>query len=442
MATKRHPRTLHTRLLSLLFVSLWAFLWPLLLRAEEWPRFRGPTGQGLSSERNLPIQWSATDNIAWKTPIPGDGWSSPVVQGDRVFVTAARDKNTSCHVLCLDRDTGKILWDKEVFKQGTYTIRPKNSFATPTPATDGGRVYAVFGEGGIAALDFHGKIDWTNQDYKFHSVHGLGASPILYKGLLIMSYDGSADPRTGQPETLGWQTPWDGASIVALNVDNGKEVWKAKRGPSRLAHTTPLIIRAGDRDLLVSSAGDVIQGFNPDTGERVWTVRSLGEGVVPSPVYAAGLVITFSGFGTKDIKSAYRAVRPDGQGDVTKTHLAWEQTKVPPFIPTPVPVGEHLYAVTDKGVAACLEAKTGNVLWEERLEKAFSASPVYADGRVYFLAESGETTVIEASPEKLKLVATSSIQEPCQASMAVAHGHLFIRSKQNLWCIGPKANSE
>src|SRR5262245_57174268 len=174
-------------------------------RAEDWPCFRGPTGQGISSEKGLPTQWSATENVAWKTKIPGEGWSSPIVYGDRLFVTTATDKGTICRVLCLDRKGGKVLWDRKVFDQKPGSRRPKNSFATPTPVADADHVYAVFSGGGVVALSHEGKVAWTNLDVKFSSVHGLGASPLLYKELLVMPYDGT-DPRNGN---IGWKEPWE-----------------------------------------------------------------------------------------------------------------------------------------------------------------------------------------------------------------------------------------
>ncbi len=395
------------------------------LAAEDWPGFRGPTGQGTSAETGLPLRWGPKENVAWKTPIPGAGWSSPVVRGDRVFVTTATDGNASCRVLCLDRRDGKALWDVEAFRQKLYRIRPKNSYATPTPVTDGERVYAAFNDGGLAALTVDGKPAWVNRDVPFVSVHGLGASPVLYKDLLIMPYDGSS---LGE-DKAGWMKPWDRALILAVDKATGKERWRAARGPSRLGHVTPIVVNVDGKDQLVSHAGDVAQGFDPETGKRLWSVFGSGEGVVPSPVYADGLIVWASGFG----EPALRAVRP-GTAD-REPEVAWQQRRLVSMIPSAVHVRPHLFTVTEKGVAACLEAKTGKVVWEERLGGPHSASPVAADGKIYFLSESGETTVVEAGPA-FKVLARNALDEPCQASPAFSRGQIFVRTQRHLFCIG------
>ena len=206
--------------------------------AENWPQFRGPTGQSQSSKKSLPLKWSATENVAWKTELPGQSWSSPIVWGERVFVTTATDGGESCRVLLLDRKSGKILWDKEVFKQVPRRKQARNTDATPTPATDGERVYACFGDGGFAALNFAGELVWTNRDYKFYGEHGLGSSPILYRDLLIMARDGSSE---GEDKKPGWQTPWDQSRVIALDAKTGKERWLGKRGLSRISHGVPAI---------------------------------------------------------------------------------------------------------------------------------------------------------------------------------------------------------
>jgi outer membrane protein assembly factor BamB len=397
---------------------------------QEWPGFRGPTGQGASAEKGLPTRWGATDNVAWKADVPGEGWSSPVVWGDRVFVTAATDGGQSCHVLALSRLDGKALWDVEVFRQKALRKEKKNSYATPTAVTDGVYVYAVFNGGGIAALTLEGRPAWVNLDMKYYSQHGLGGSPILYKDTLIMSFDGSSD---GPDKALGWQKPWGQSFLLALDKKTGKERWRGRRGLSRIAHTTPVVVTAGGRDELISSAGDVIQGFDPATGTRRWSVRAEGEGVVPSPASGDGLVFAASGFGNPRL----RAVKLASDGDDATRTVAWEAKGNVPMIPSPLYVKPHLFVVTEGGIALCLEAATGEVRWQERLGGSFSASPVYADGHVYFLSEQGDTTVVMAGAEFVK-VARNSLKEPCQASMAVSRGQLFIRTDRHVYCIGAK----
>lgn len=405
---------------------------------EHWPRFRGPTGQGISPEKTLPVHWNTQSNVAWKTPIPGDAWSSPIVWGDRVFVTTATDNGSQCRVLCLDRASGGVLWNRLVGEQVARRKESQNSFATPTPVTDGERVYAVFADGTMAALTLGGTVAWTNREVKFYSRHGLGASPILYRHLLIMPFDGSNPvdkpgqyPNNTPEERLGWQIPWDQSVIVALDTRTGQRVWTGKRGLSRIAHATPIVIPVGGRDQLISNAGDVVQGFDPITGERFWTARNQGEGLVPSPVAGGGLLFASSGFE----KTTLRAFRLGGQGDVTATHLAWEQNKGCPTRPSLLFVEPHLYGLGDGGVLTCYQPETGAVVWQERVGGNFSASPVYADGKAYFLAESGETTVASLQPG-FKVLAKNPLNEKCQASMAVSQGRLFIRTAKHLFCIG------
>lgn len=416
------------------------FLLPICLvsvaTAENWPGFRGPTGQGISTEKNLPLAWNNSNNIAWKTRIPGTGWSSPVVWGEHVVVTTATDEGTACHVLCLDRDSGKILWDVEVFKQTPSRKETRNSYATPTPVTDGRRVYAFFGEGGAAALDFDGKVAWTYTKDSYYSQHGLGASPILYKDLLLMPWDPSI--RGGDEPRIGWQIPWDKSYVLALDKNTGQVRYKAMRGMSRLGHMTPHIVEVDGRPQLISSAGDIIEGFDPDTGRRIWWVYAGGEGVVPSPVIGGGMVFSSSGFptpvGRQEIHAAIRAFRLGGEGDVTKKNFVWEQRKGVPMIPSLLLVDHLLYAIKEDGALQCLQAADGKVVYREHLDGTYSASPLYAAGRIYLLNDNGDTTVIQAGPQ-FKQLASNPIGEPCQASMAASDGRLFIRTEKHLFCI-------
>lgn len=397
--------------------------------AENWPQFRGPTAQGISAEKNPPLTWSATENVAWKTEIPGESWSSPIVWGRRVFVTTATDNGTSCRVLALERSSGKILWNKEVFQQVPRRKEGRNSYATPTPATDGQRVYVCFGDGGFAALNFASDVAWTNRDYKFYGQHGLGTSPILSRGLLIMARDGSSD---GEDKKLGWQKPWDQSYVVALDVKTGRERWKTGRGLSRISHGAPVIWNHDGRMEIVSEAGDVVQGFDLDSGARLWSSEVIGEGKVPSTVIGDGLVFTAGGWGGKETIKAFKL---GGSGDLKETQLVWEQKKGMPKVPSMIYVKPHLFAITDGGVASCLKATTGEIVWQERVGGNFSASPVAAAGRIYFVGDSGETTVIEAGPA-FKVLAKNPLGEKIQASPAISRGQIFIRTEKNLFCIG------
>ncbi len=390
--------------------------------AENWPGFRGPTRQGVSSETNLPLQWSQGSNVLWKTPTTGSAWSSPIVWGDRTFLTTAEDGGSSCHVLSLDARTGKVVWDKHVFDQQTLTKRRQNSYASPTPVTDGRSVFAVFADGSIVALDFDGNVLWRNRNFEFFSEHGLGASPILHKNLLIMAFDPSS--RTGREQKIGWKVPWEGAAIWALDKETGELVWEARRGPSRLAHVTPNLMQVEGKVQLISAAGDVIQGFDPDTGDRLWSVYAQGEGVAPSIVVGGGLAYTISGFEATKI----RAVAPGGR-------VVWEQTRSASHIPSMIYDAGLLYNIHENGVATCMDATTGEVIWQERVGGKHWASPVLAGGRLYFLSEEGETIVTQVGRE-YKELARNRLDEHTQASMAVSGGRFYIRTADHLWAIG------
>ncbi len=411
-----------------MLVTLVLVLMPAInLRAENWPEFRGPMRQGISSETGLPTQWSTTENVAWKTPIPGQGWSSPIVWEDRVFLTSTTENGVICHVICLDRRGGKILWDKEVFTQRPTRKEGKNSYATPTPITDGQRVYAFFSSGSAVAVDFEGNIVWTNRDHKFYSQHGMSASPLLYKDLLIVPFDTSSE---GEDKLVGWQKPWDQSYVLALDKNTGKEKWRGKRGLSRIAHVSPVVTEVDGKPQLLSGAGDVVQGFDLESGERIWSARSVGEGVVPSLVVGEGMVFSVSGFGD----AALRAMKLGGKGDVSETHIVWEQKKIVPMLASPVLANGLLFIVKENGMAACIEPKSGEIVWQKSIGRSFSASPVVAEGRVYFLSEQGETTIIEAGRE-YKEVGKSTLKDLCQASMAVSQKQLFIRTARDLYCI-------
>ena len=342
-----------------------------IAHAWNWPQFRGPNTQGHSAETGLPLTWSATENIAWKTALPGESWSSPIVWGDHVFVTTATDAGASCRVLAVDRRTGAIRWNKEVFRQTIRRKEGRNSYATPTPATDGRLVYACFGDGSFAALDFSGRIVWTNRDYPFYGQHGLGTALLLHDGLLIMARDGSSD---GEDKKIGWQIPWDQSFVLALDAKTGRERWRTGRGLSRISHGTPAIWTGPDgRAQVVSEAGDVLQGFDLRTGKRLWTSQVIGEGKVPSVVLGEGLAFTAGGWGGKE---SIKAFRLGGTGELGETNLVWEQKKGMPKVPSMIYVKPHLFAITDGGVATCMNAATSELLWQQRVGDAFSASPV------------------------------------------------------------------
>ena len=395
-----------------------------LLRAENWSSFRGVNAQGHSVEKQLPINWTDRQNIAWKTELPGKGWSSPIVYEGTVYVTATTEEGASCRIISVDSKTGVQNWNVQVHRQSPGAKRKQNSYATPTPVADDKCIYAAFADGTIVAVDRNGKLVWKNTEVKFHSLHGLGASPILVDGLLIMPFDGSSPDK----KELGWKIPWDQAVVLAIDVKTGKTAWKGKRDASRVGHVTPITINQGDQ--IVSAAGDQVAGFDKNTGERIWSVYSQGEGVTPTPALGDGIIYTSSGFEEPTI----RAIRLGGTGDVTDTHIVWEQRKGVPAMPSPLLVGPNLYTITRDNILYCLRAADGSPVWNKRLTGTHSASPLYADGRIYILSETG-TTLVLAPGDKYKELASNRLDEKCLASMAVSDGCFFIRGTTHLFCI-------
>lgn len=384
--------------------------------AEDWPEFRGPTGQGHSSERGLPLEWSESRNVLWKVPVPGRGWSSPVVSDGRVWMTTATENGASLRALAYEVESGREVVNTEVFRlRGGPLLNPKNSQASPTPIVEGDRVYVHFGADGSAALTTSGDVVWKTQ-LRYESQHGNGGSPVLYGDLLIVSCDGS-----------------DTAFVVALDKRTGKIVWKTpRRQPADQAYTTPLVIRVGDLDQVVSVGAYRAAAYDPRSGREIWWV-GYGDGFsnVPRPVYGHGLVYIATGFQQPSLL----AVRTDGEGG--RARVAWTLSRSAPFTPSPLLVGDELYLVNDAGIATCLDAKTGTTHWRQRLGGNYSASPVFADGRIYFLSEEGAATVV--APEKVfRSLAVNLLDGATLASMAVARESFFIRSHSHLYRVGTR----
>jgi outer membrane protein assembly factor BamB len=383
--------------------------------AEDWPQFRGPAGQGHSTERGLPLDWGEARNVVWKTPVPGTGWSSPAIAGGRVWITTA--VGDSLRALAFDQATGRQVVNVELFRADrSMPVNPKNSRASPTPIVNGDRVYVHFGAEGTAAITDAGEIVWRTR-LRYESQHGSGGSPVLHDGLLIVNCDGNADE----------------AFVVALDAGTGKTRWKTpRRSPAGQAYSTPLVIRAANRDAVVSVGAFRAAAYDPATGKEIWRV-SYGDGFsnVPRPVYGHGLVYITTGFQ----QAALMAVRADGSGDVTRTHVAWTLRRGAPHTPSPLLVGDDLYVVTDAGIASCVDARTGAVRWQHRLGGSHSASPVHADGRIYFLSEEGVATVIAPGPA-FQLLSTNRLDGRTLASMGIAGGSIFIRTDTHLYRIG------
>ncbi len=405
------------RVLPLLLLSCLICSFPPDLLAQEWPQFRGPDGQGHASERGLPTEWSETQNIVWKVPVPGRGWSSPVAAAGRVWLTTATTigRESSLRLLSFDAASGRQTLDVEVFRLKNLTLlNAKNSHASPTPIVEGDRVYVHFGAQGTAAVSTTGEILWKVR-LQYDSQHGNGGSPVLYGDLLILNCDG-----------------FDEAFVVALDTQTGKTRWRTLRPqPWSQAYSTPLVIRVDNRDLVVSVGAFHAAALDPQNGKEVWRVDYPdGFSNVPRPVYDEGLVFIATGFQ----QPAILAVRPDGKGDVTRTHVAWTQSRGAPLTPSPLVVGNELYVVTDAGIASSIDVRTGTIRWQHRLGDGVSASPVLADGRIYFLDESGKTTVVAPGPTFQQL-ATNVLDGPALASMAVASQSFFIRTATHLYRI-------
>ena len=381
---------------------------------QDWPQFRGPTGQGISEERGLPLTWSETKNVRWKVAIPGRGWSSPVIQGDRIWLTTATEEGRSLRAIAVDVNSGAIQQNVEIFRLKSPKLsNPKNSFASPTPIVEGDRVYLHFGAYGTACITQSGEIVWKTKLEYDNGQHGPGGSPVVYEDLLIVSCDG-----------LELQY------VVALDKATGKVRWKKTREGYQ-AYTTPLVVSLPGGDQVISPGAFQAIAYEPRTGKEIWRVK-YGEGFsnVPRPVYGHGLVFICTGFQEPSLL----AVRPDGRADVTKSKIVWKLERSIPRTPSPLLVGDELYIVTDNGIATCIDAKTGAELWRARLGGNHSASPVYADGRIYFLSEEGESVVI-APGRQLKHLATNQLDTPTLASMAVSRNSLFIRSATHLYRI-------
>jgi outer membrane protein assembly factor BamB len=408
------------------FVWLAFLFWAAPSFSQDWPQFRGPDGQGHSSERDLPSDWSETKNVVWKSAVPGLGWSSPVVAAGRVWLTTSVDSSgrgdgdVSLRALAFDVATGREVVNAEIFHlRRARTINPKNSFASPTPIVDGDRVFVHFGADGTAALTPTGEIVWK-RSFPYESQHGAGGSPIVYGDLLIFSCDGSDD-----------------AFVIALDKRTGKTRWRTnRRQPADQAYTTPLVITVGDRDQIVSVGAYRAAAYDPETGKEIWRV-SYADGFsnVPRPVFGHGLVYIATGFQQPSLI----AVRADGTGDVTKTHIAWTLSRGAPLTPSPLLVGDELYVVSDSGIASCLDAVSGVPRWQVRLGGTYSASPLFADGRIYFPSEDGSTAMILPGKE-FRRAGTGTLDGALLASIAVSGGSLFVRSDTHLYRLGSSSS--
>lgn len=418
------------------------------LAADHWPQFRGPTGDGKSEAKGLPLQWSDTEKVKWKTPIHDKGWSSPVIWGDQIWLTTATSNGTELYVLMLDKNSGKIVRDVKLFdaQQPELWMR-YNSYASPTPVIEAGRIYVTFGEAGTACLDTKTGVKlWERRDLKCNHYRGAGSSPILFNNLLILHFDGADDQ-----------------FIVALDKQTGKDAWKVKRstdyrdldaagkpkaeGDLRKAYGTPQIATLEGKPVLLSNGAKAHYGYDPLTGKELWQVEyqpfhSSGA----RPIFGHGLLFFAAGFS----KGHFYAIRPppasawrpgnildaakESEPATGKPQLVWKLIKGVPETPSPVLHGEHLYLLDNNGFASAVEAKTGKVLWSERVLKAVYASPVFAEGRIYAADREGKCVVFAAAPE-FKLLGESKLDGPIEASPAISGKALYLRTAKTLYRI-------
>jgi outer membrane protein assembly factor BamB len=413
-----------------------------LAHADNWPGWRGTTGQGYSAERALPLTWSATDNIRWKVPLPDAGNSTPVVWGERIFVTQASEKTAwpppvaggpaaarRRSLLCLRRADGQLLWQKDVIYDAKEATHPTNPFCSASPVTDGERVVVSFGSAGLFCYDFAGKELWKKGLGKLEHIWGNASSPILYRDLVIL-----------------WCGPGKRQFLLAVNKTTGAEVWRHEEpgGASGLgadkswvgSWSTPLVAHVNGQDQLILSVPEKVKGFDPQTGKELWFCAGLGQLVYTSPLYADGIVVAMSGFHGPAL-----AVKLGGTGDITKDRL-WHHTRSnPQRIGSGVIVGNHIYIMEETGVPHCFELKTGKEVWDAQVSKRPGgncwSSVVVAGDRLYVTGTGGETQVLAARPQ-YQLLATNRLGEHTNASIAVSNGELFIRTDKHLWCVAEK----
>ena len=394
------------------------------LDAQDWAVFRGPDGDGVSNYENLPVQWAADKNVAWSVTV-AEGWSSPVVSEGQVFLTSAvvqdADAEKSKYDLIIaayDLDTGKLTWQTKVFDQPETAprIHQKNSHASPTPIIHDERLYVHFGHQGTACLTLDGEMVWKTVSVEYKPVHGNGGTPIIVNDTLVFSVDGAATTK-----------------VVALSLADCSPRWTFDReshAPRKFSFSTPALIEVNGSQQIVSPGSDVVHGLDAKTGEMIWKVTYDGYSVIPKPVLYKGLLYVCTSYNTPWIY----CIDPSGKGDVTETHVKWSHQKQVPHTPSIIVRDDLIYMVSDRGIGSCLDAQTGEVVWQERIGGNYSASPIYTNGLIYLQSEQGDATVIEASRD-FKVVSKNTFGERTLASYGVANGTLLIRTAEKLYCV-------
>jgi len=386
----------------------------------DWPWWRGPTCDGKSRDTSAPTKWSQTETVAWKVPVPGRGHSSPVLWGDRVFLTTADEAEQTQRVLAFDRKSGKPIWDTTAHKGRFVRKHDKNTHASATPACDGERVYSVFVNANavqVTATDLDGKIAWQTEAGPYESQHGYGSSPVVYKNLLIVLADSMK-----------------GSFLAALERASGKVAWKIDRRVTGRngGYGTPVVAMLAGRPQLIVTGTWATKSYDPDTGKELWTCEGPAEVTGCTAATSDKLVFATGGFPEREIL----AIRADGSGDVSKTHVAWRTKKGVTYVPSPLYHDGHLYVVNDTGVATCFDTKRGKEVWSERLEGGdVTSSPVLVGDKLYVTNEAGRTYILKVGP-KFEQVAANELNEKVLATPAIAGGRIYLRTVGNLYCIG------
>jgi outer membrane protein assembly factor BamB len=390
--------------------------WAQAASAENWPQFRGPRGDGTSHETNAPLRWSSAQNIKWKAPLPGEGHSSPIVWEQGVFVTSA-DETGGRSLIRLNANTGKILWQKKVATASKESMHRENSSASSTPATDGARVITSFQVGDrvdLRCFDFDGKELWAVQPLRFDGQHGYSYSPIIYNDLVLFDCRQEGE-----------------AALLALDKRSGAVRWRAAPGNKRISHVTPLLVTHGGQMQLIVSGSDETRSYNPNNGQPIWWCQGPSDVAVAGLVFGEGMVFVTAGYPDR----TRMAIRVNGRGDVTKTHVAWSLRRQVTYVPSPVYHNGHIYSVIDEGMVCCFDAKTGQSKWEHRLGGRFRSSPLLAGDRIYATNDKGLTTVFEANPRQFRALASNDLGEFCYATPAISNGRMFLRTSSTLFCI-------
>jgi outer membrane protein assembly factor BamB len=418
-------------------------LLPILLaggleRAQaDWPGFRGPwgdghaTGPGDTAVLGLPLNWSETENVKWKTEIPYRGWSTPAVLGGQVWLTTATPEGHDFFAICVDSETGRVRFNEKLFEceKPEPLGNSVNGYATPSSAIEPGRVYVHFGSYGTACLDTSDfKVLWKRQDLRCRHYRGPASSLVLFENLLILTMDGVDVQYLAALDKKSGQTVWKTDRSVAWNDENVPGQM-ARDGDLRKAHSTPLIVSTPGGLQMLSVGAKAAYAYNPRTGRELWRVRYDAWSAAPLPLYDNGLAFIITGFGGK---TEMLAVRVDGQGDVTDTHLAWKSDSMVAKTASPILVEGLIYMVNDEGLLTCLEAASGKQVWRSRLPGNYAASPIYADGRLYFCNQQGKTSVIKPG-RSFELLAANTLATGLMASPAVAENSLFLRTKTHLY---------